>query len=163
MIFDIRVDTLLGISIITLIIACTYAYLHIMFSCMYLIVIWQTEPDLPTTEGNHDDSASQGKDKAAVEPAELVFEVDVGCPCWTVVRWNSSVGSASRYKKKIGGAPALEWGDILMKCLTLRESQNPKVEVLYHIRYIRPYFVGIFPYIRVTQALYMVGACNSGT
>ena len=99
MIFDIRVDTLLGISIINLIIACTYAYLHIALSCIYLIVIWQTDPNPPTTEGNHDDSASQGKDKAADETSELVFEVDVGCPCWAVVRWNPSVGSASCYKK----------------------------------------------------------------
>ena len=35
------------------------------------------------------------------------------------------------------------------------EFQDPKMEVLYHIR---PYFVGIFPYIRL-----MVGASNFGS
>ena len=37
------------------------------------------------------------------------------------------------------------------------EFQDPKMEVLYHTR---PYFVGIFPYIGLTQALYMVGTSN---
>ena len=31
------------------------------------------------------------------------------------------------------------------------------MEVLYHVR---PYFVGIFPYIGLMQALYMVGTSN---
>ena len=38
------------------------------------------------------------------------------------------------------------------------EFQDPKMEVLYHIR---PYFVGIFPYIGLT--LYMVGTSNLGS
>ena len=40
------------------------------------------------------------------------------------------------------------------------EFQDLKIEVLYHIR---PYFVGIFPYIGLTQALYMVGTSNLGS
>ena len=40
------------------------------------------------------------------------------------------------------------------------EFQDPKMEVLYHIR---PYFVGISPYIALTQALYMVGTSNLGS
>ena len=36
------------------------------------------------------------------------------------------------------------------------QIQDPKVEVLYHIR---PYFVGIFPY----KALYMIGTSNLGS
>ena len=40
------------------------------------------------------------------------------------------------------------------------EFQDPKMEVLYHIR---PYFVGIFPYIALTLALYMVGTSNLGS
>ena len=44
------------------------------------------------------------------------------------------------------------------------EFQDPKMEVLYHIR---PYFVGIFPkfrpYIGLTYILYMVGASNLGS
>jgi hypothetical protein len=39
--------------------------------------------------------------------------------------------------------------------------QDPKMEVLYHI--IRPYFVGIFPYITLTLALYMVGTSSLGS
>jgi hypothetical protein len=39
--------------------------------------------------------------------------------------------------------------------------QDPKMEVLYHIR---PYLVGIFPYIALKQlALYMVGTSNLGS
>ena len=38
------------------------------------------------------------------------------------------------------------------------EFQDPKMEVLYHI--IRPYFVGIFPYIALTLVLYMVGTSS---
>ena len=37
---------------------------------------------------------------------------------------------------------------------------DPKMEVLYDIR---PYFVGIFPYIGIIQALYMVGTSNLGS
>ena len=37
------------------------------------------------------------------------------------------------------------------------ESQDPKMEVLYHIR---PYFVGIFPYLGL---IYMVGTSNLGS
>ena len=40
------------------------------------------------------------------------------------------------------------------------EFMDPKMEVLYHIR---PYFVGIFPYIGLTQALYIVGTSNLGS
>ena len=40
------------------------------------------------------------------------------------------------------------------------EFQDPKMEVLYHIR---PYFGGIFPYIGLTYALYMVGTSNLGS
>jgi hypothetical protein len=35
--------------------------------------------------------------------------------------------------------------------------QDPKMEVLYHIR---PYFVGICPYIGLKNRLYMVGSSN---
>ena len=38
--------------------------------------------------------------------------------------------------------------------------QDPKMEVLYHIR---PYFGGIFPCIGLTEALYMVGTSNLGS
>ena len=37
------------------------------------------------------------------------------------------------------------------------EFQDPKMEVLYHIR---PYFVEIFPHIAPAEALYMVGTSN---
>jgi hypothetical protein len=37
------------------------------------------------------------------------------------------------------------------------EFQDPKMEVLYHIR---PYFVGISHYISLIKALYMEGTCN---
>ena len=40
------------------------------------------------------------------------------------------------------------------------EFQDPKMEVLYHIR---PYVVGIFPYIGLTKALYMVDTSNLGS
>ena len=40
------------------------------------------------------------------------------------------------------------------------EFQDPKMEVLYHIS---PYFGGIFPYIGLTLALYMVGTSNLGS
>jgi hypothetical protein len=40
------------------------------------------------------------------------------------------------------------------------EFQDPKMEVMYHIR---PYFAGIFPYIGIIQALYMVGTSNLGS
>ena len=44
------------------------------------------------------------------------------------------------------------------------EFQDPKMEVLYHIR---PYFVGIFPYIGLTQALHRpyiyIGTSNLGS
>ena len=40
------------------------------------------------------------------------------------------------------------------------EFQDPKMEVLYHIR---PYFGGISPYIGLIQALYMVGTSNLGS
>jgi hypothetical protein len=39
--------------------------------------------------------------------------------------------------------------------------QDPKMQVLYHI--IRPYFVGIFPNITDTLALYMVGTTIIGS
>ena len=40
------------------------------------------------------------------------------------------------------------------------EFQDPKMEVLYHIR---PYFGGIFPDIGLTLALYIVGTSNLGS
>ena len=40
------------------------------------------------------------------------------------------------------------------------EFQDPKMEVLYHIR---QYFGGISPYIGLTWALYMVGTSNLGS
>ena len=40
------------------------------------------------------------------------------------------------------------------------EFQDPKMEVLYHIR---PYFAGIFSYIGLIYALYMVGTSNFGS
>ena len=40
------------------------------------------------------------------------------------------------------------------------EIQDPKMEVLYHTR---QYFVGIFPYIGLAQALHMVGTSNLGS
>ena len=39
-------------------------------------------------------------------------------------------------------------------------EQDPKMEVLYHIR---SYFVGIFPYVGLIYALYMVGTSNLGS
>ena len=45
-------------------------------------------------------------------------------------------------------------------CIVQWEFQDPKMEVLYHIR---PYFGGIFPYIGLTYALYMVGTSNLGS
>ena len=42
----------------------------------------------------------------------------------------------------------------------LWEFQDPKMEVLYHIR---PYCVGLFPYIALIYALYMVGTSNLGS
>ena len=44
-------------------------------------------------------------------------------------------------------------------CVNERSSGSDLMEVLYHIR---PYFVGIFPYIALTLALYMVGTSNLG-
>ena len=38
--------------------------------------------------------------------------------------------------------------------------QDPKIEVLYHIR---PYVVGIFPYIALTYSIHMEGTSNLGT
>ena len=40
------------------------------------------------------------------------------------------------------------------------EFQDPKIEVLY---YVRPYFVGIFPHVSLTWALYMGGTSNLGS
>ena len=37
------------------------------------------------------------------------------------------------------------------------DLQDIKMEVLYHTR---PYFLGIFPYIALIQALYLVGTFN---
>ena len=51
-------------------------------------------------------------------------------------------------------------GAVLDMGLGQLEFQDPKMEVLYHIR---PYFVGIFPYIGLPQALYMVGTSNLGS
>ena len=40
------------------------------------------------------------------------------------------------------------------------EFQNPKMEVLYHIR---PYFVGIFPEIKALYRPYMYGTSDLGS
>jgi len=40
------------------------------------------------------------------------------------------------------------------------EIQDPKMEVLYHIR---PYVVGIFPYIGLKHRPYMVGTSKLGS
>ena len=45
------------------------------------------------------------------------------------------------------------------KGLVQWEFQDPKTEVLYHIR---PYSAGIFHYIGLMQVLYMVGTSNLG-
>jgi len=49
--------------------------------------------------------------------------------------------------------------DDILSCIQW-EFQDPKIEVLSHIR---PYFVGIFPYIGLIQALYMVGTSDLGS
>ena len=53
------------------------------------------------------------------------------------------------HREDSGGRTLIKW-----------EFQDPKMEVLYHIR---PYFVGIFPYIGLTLALYMVGTSGLGS
>ena len=53
------------------------------------------------------------------------------------------------HREDSGGRTLIQW-----------EFQDPKMEVLYHIR---PYFVGIFPYIGLTLALYMVGTSGLGS
>ena len=40
------------------------------------------------------------------------------------------------------------------------EFQGPKMEVLYHIKPLKPYFGCISSYIALTQALYMIGTSD---
>ena len=75
-------------------------------------------------------------------PAVAKWQVVVHLPKWPAVR--EGAGKLPR-----GASMKLQAAQKVI-CFDQWEFQDPKLEVLYHIRYIRPYFGGISPYIALT-------------